>query len=127
MRSLSGQRQIDNLPLPYRPAPDDREILFRDPLTLHRDPELPRCLRCFRHEHKAARFAIKPVNERYLTAVREFVGEQGAQLSPECPRLAGLCRMNEQKWRLINHEIIRCFRHDREVMRRVCEPLCAGG
>lgn len=76
VRALPAQRRIDRSRFPFRPSPDNGEIFFCDALLLHEQPETSGRLSIFRYEHEPARFAIEPVYNRNLTAVRDLESEQ---------------------------------------------------
>ena len=124
VNALPDERRIHRFRLPFRPAPHDREIFFSDPLFLHHQTEAPSGVGVFRHEHKAARFAVKPVHDRDLSAVRDFEGEEMFQFAPKCAHRARFGGMDQQEWRLVDYEEIFPLRDDRDV---VCGVRLAGG
>ena len=82
MLSLSIERRIDYCRLPFRPAPNNGEIFFVNALLLHQQPESPGGRGRFGDEHEPAGFAVQPVDDRDLSAVCDFEGQQFAELFP---------------------------------------------
>ena len=115
VNSLSGERRIDGFGIPFRPAPNDREIFLCDALLLHHQSQNAAPPAVLRHEHEPARFPVEPIDDRNLSAIRDLEREQMFQFAPECARSSRLGGMNEQKWRLLDDEEIIALRDDREV------------
>src|SRR5450755_398168 len=119
VNSLSGERRIHRFGIPFRPAPDDRDIFFSDALLLHHHAKAPGRGRVLRHEHQPAGFAVEPVDDRNLSAVRDLEGKQMFQFAPECARASWFGGMNEQEWRLLDDDEIIALRDYREVVRGI--------
>ena len=115
MFPLSIQRRIDSLRCPFRPAPNDREILLVQSLLLHEQSEPARGRRCLRHKNQAARLAIKAVYNRNLTAIRNFKRQQLAQFIPKCRLSVWFGRVGEKKRRFIDDKIVVRFIDNGEV------------
>ena len=124
VNALPDEWRIHRFRFPFRPSPHDREIFSPDPLLLHHQAEVAGGARVLRHEHKAARFAIEPVHDRDLSAIRDFEGEEILQFAPKCAHRARLGGMDQQEWRLVDYEKIFPLRDDRDV---VCGVRLAGG
>src|SRR5438046_1373301 len=73
MFALSIQRSVDDFGFPFRPAPNDRQILFLEPTLLHEHSEFSGGRRCFRDENDAAGFAAKPVPGCNLATASDFI------------------------------------------------------
>ena len=115
MFPLSIQGRIDNFRVPFRPAPNDREIFLVQSLLLHEQSEPARRRRCFRHKNQSARLAIKAVYNRNLTAIRNFKRQQLAQFVPKCRLSVWFGRMRKKKWRFIDDDVIVGFIDDFEL------------
>ena len=63
----------------------------------------------------AAGFAVEPVDERDLAAVRELVAQEIAEPVPERPRAARLRGMHEQPGRLVHGKKVRRLPEDLEL------------
>jgi hypothetical protein len=113
--ALSIQRCIDDLGFPFRPAPNNGEVLFAQQLLLHQQSE-PACGRGgFCDQNQAARLAVEPVHNRDLTAAGDFECQKLAQFFPQIARLVRLCRVNEKKRRFIDDDVIVGFIDDFEL------------
>ena len=111
----SIQRRVDHFAFPFRPAISDSDVFFLKSLLLHQQAKFSRYGRGFCDQHKTARFAIEPINDRYLAAIRDFKSEEFAQLFPESRSVVRFGRMRQQKRRLIHDEIVVGFLDDFEI------------
>jgi hypothetical protein len=127
MNALSGERQIHRFGIPFRPAPNDREIFFGDALLLHQQAKTPRRGRVLRHEYQPACFPVESIDDRNLSAIRDLEGEQMFQFAPECARSGWFGGMNEQEWWLLDDDEIIALGDDREVVRVICASCVRGG
>lgn len=127
MRALPGERRIDQARFPFRPAPDQREVFFRDPLLLHEQPETASGRRVLRDENEPARLAIESVHDRDLAAVGDLKREELFQLAPERPGAARFRGMDQQERRLFHHDEIFSFRDNGESEIVVCARFIRGG
>ena len=109
MFTLSIQRGIDDLSFPFRPAPNNGEILFTQPLFLHQQSESARGHGGFCDQNQAAGLAVEPVHNRDLTAAGDLECQKLAQFFPQISRLIRLCRVDEKKWRFIDDDVIDGF------------------
>ena len=75
MFALSIQRRVDGVVLPFRPAPNDREIFLVQSLLLHKQSEPARGRRGFRYQNQAAGLAVEPIHNRNLTAAGDLERE----------------------------------------------------
>lgn len=127
MRALPGERRVNGVRFPFRPAPDDREIFFSDPLFLHEQAKTARGGSVLRDQHQAAGLTIEPVDDGNLSAVRDLKSEELFQFAPERAGRAWLGRMHEQERRLFDDDEIVTLGDDREIMRTVCVRSIRGG
>ena len=104
--ALSVQRRINGFRFPIRPTPNDCEIFFVKTLFLHEQSKTSRGGRRFRDENESTGFAIQPVHNRNLAAVRNFEREELAQLLPKSDPLIRFSRMNEQEGRFVDDDKI---------------------
>lgn len=104
--SLSIQRSFDDFGFPFRPTPNNRQILLFQPALLHEQSKSSGGCRCFRDENETTRFAVEPVYDRNLAAIGNFKGEQFAQLLPERIYPTWFRGMNEEEWRFIHNDVI---------------------
>lgn len=125
--ALPRQWRINGTRLPFRPAPDNRQIFFRDPLLLHEQTKTPRGGRVLCHENEAAGFAIEPVDDGNLAAIRDLESEELFQFAPQRSRAAWLRRMHEQERRLLHDDEVFALRDDGEIMAAVCARCLRGG
>ena len=115
MFALAIQSSVHDFGFPFRPAPNDGEILFAQPLLLHQQSEPTRGRGGFCNQNQAARLAVESVHNRDLTAAGNFECQKLAQFFPETSRLIRLCRVNQKKWRFIDDDVIVGFIDDFEL------------
>lgn len=125
--ALSRQRRIDRTCFPFRPARDNRQIFFSDPLLLHEQTETSRRRPALCHQHEPARFAIEPVDDRNLAAICNLEGQELLQFAPQRPRAAWFRRMHQQERRLFDDDEVFGFRDDAEIVAVVCARRFRGG
>jgi hypothetical protein len=118
MFALAIQRGINDLVLPFRPAPNDCAILFAKPMSLHHEPKISRSRRGFCNQNQSAGFPVESVHNRNLSAAGDIECEQVTQLFPESWRIAGLCRMNQKKRRLVDDDVVIGLIDDFKVERK---------
>lgn len=126
VRALPGERGVDGFRFPFGPAPDDGEVFLRDPLFLHQEAEAPGGSGALGDEDQATGFAIEPIDDGNLAAVRDLEREQIFQFAPESASGARLGGMNKEERRLIDDEKIVVLGDDGEVA-AVCAGRFAGG
>jgi hypothetical protein len=106
MFALAIQGSVNDLVLPFRPAPNDGKIFFAKLMSLHQEPEIARSRGGFCDQHESAGFSVESVYDRNLSAAGDFECEQITQLFPESRRVARLCGVNQKKRRLINDDVV---------------------
>lgn len=122
MNALANKRRVDARPLPFRPAPNDGEIFFRDALVLHEQSETPGARGILRDEDQATRLAIEAIDDRDLAAIGDLEREQLFQFAPERSHVSGLGRMHEQERRLVDDDPVGALGDDCKIS----APVCAG-
>jgi hypothetical protein len=126
MGSLPGQRRIDRICLPFRPAPDNGEIFLGDALFLHQQTKPPGGSGIFRYQDEPAGLAIEAINNRNLSAVLDLEREKLFQFAPKGPHVTGFGGMNEKKGRFFNDHKVVGLGHGEEIA-AVCARRLAGG
>lgn len=106
MLARASEGRIYLCRFPLRPAVDNGEIFLLNPPPLHGQTEVSRGRGIFRDQDKAACFTIEPVDDRNLSPIDEFKGEQFAEGRPEGRCAVGLARMYEKEGRLVDEEEI---------------------
>ena len=116
MFALTIQSSVHDFGFPFRPAPNNGEILFAQALFLHKQSESARGRGGFCDQNQAARLAVEPVHNRDLTAAGKLECQKLAQFFPQVSRLIRFCRVNEKKWRFIDDDVIAGLVDDVEMM-----------
>ena len=76
VNALSGERRIDRFGIPFRPSPNNGEILFRNTLLLHHQAKPPGRSGVLRHKHQPAGFPVESIHDRNLSTIRDLEREQ---------------------------------------------------
>ena len=127
VNSLSGERRVDRFGIPFRPSPNNGEILFRNALLLHHQAETPGCGCVLRHEDEPARFPVESIHDRNLSTIRDLEREQLFQFAPECAGSSRFGRMNKEEGRLFDDNEVVVLRDYREVVCVICASNVRGG
>src|SRR5215471_6354550 len=68
MLTLAMQRGVNDFGFPFRPAPNDRKILFAYLVSLHQASEVACARGSFCNQHEPAGLAVESVHDRNLSA-----------------------------------------------------------
>jgi hypothetical protein len=115
MFALAIQRSVDNLVLPFRPAPNDCKIFLAQLMSLHQEPKIARSCCGFCNQHESAGFAVKSVHDRNLSAAGDLECEELTQLFPQSWCAVRFCGVNEKKRWLIDDDMVIGFINDFKI------------
>jgi hypothetical protein len=117
MFALTIQGSFNDLVLPLRPLPNDRKVFLAELMSLHRQPKIARRRRGFCNQYESTGFPVEPVHDGNLSAAGDLKCQQIAQLFPERRRTPRFCRVNQQKRRLVDDDVVISLIDDFEVER----------